>query len=96
MSKKSIFEFATKENLKREIGIQRSISHPNIVGLNNYFEDKENVYIVLEYAEKGSLFHYLRTRRKLNEEQAFVFFLQTCLGVDYLHKRKILHRDIKV
>lgn len=96
MSKKSIFEFSTKENLKREISIQRSISHPNIVKLQNYFEDKENVYLVLEYAENGSLFHYLRKKNKLPEQEAFVYFLQTCLGIDYLHKRKILHRDLKV
>ena len=36
------------------------MDHPHITKLNNYFEDKENVYLILEYAENGSLFHYLR------------------------------------
>lgn len=96
MSKKSIFEYSNKENLRREINIQKSIFHPHITRLYNYFEDKENVYLILEYADNGSLFHYLRKRKKFSENEAFVYFFQTCLGIDYLHKRKIIHRDLKV
>jgi len=95
MNKKAIFEYSTKENLKREITIQKEISHPHIVKLYTYFEDTENVYLVLEFAENGSLFHYLRKRRKFSEEEAFVYFFQTCLGIDYLHKRRVIHRDLK-
>ena len=96
MNKKAIFEYSSKENLKREITIQRDIIHPNIVRLYTYFEDSENVYLVLEYAENGSLFQYLRRKRKFIENEAFVYFFQTCLGIDYLHKRNVIHRDLKV
>ena len=96
MGKKSIFEYSNKENLKREINIQRSINHPHITKLYDYFEDNENVYLVLEYAENGSLFHYLRRKKKFTEDEAFIYFFQTCLGIDYLHKKKIIHRDLKV
>jgi len=96
MNKKSIFEYSTKENLKREITIQKGISHPHIVRLYTYFEDTENVYLVLEFAENGSLFHYLKKRKVVSEKEAFVYFFQTCLGIDYLHKRNVIHRDLKV
>jgi len=95
MSKKAIFEYSNKENLKREINIQRNINHPHITRLYNYFEDNENVYLVLEYAENGSLFHYLRRKKKFTEDEAFIYFFQTCLGIDYLHKKKVIHRDLK-
>lgn len=84
------------ENLKREIKIQKKIEHPHITKLVSCFEDKENVYLILEYAENGSLFHYLRRKRKFTEQEAFVYFFQTCLGIDYLHKKNIIHRDLKV
>jgi serine/threonine protein kinase len=96
MNKKSIFEYSNKENLRREITIQKSISHPHITRLYNYFEDKENVYLCLEFADNGNLFHYLRNKRKFTENEAFIYFFQTCLGIDFLHKKKIIHRDLKV
>lgn len=43
------------ENLKREIKIQRKLVYPHIVKLHHYFEDKENVYLILEYAGNYSI-----------------------------------------
>ena len=56
MLKKEIFEFCTVENLKREIRIQRKLQHPHVTRLYYYFEDKEKVYLILEYAENNSIF----------------------------------------
>ncbi|CAK71603.1 unnamed protein product (macronuclear) [Paramecium tetraurelia] len=95
LNKKRIFEYWSTENLKREIKIQRRLSHPHIVKLYHYFEDKENVYLILELAENGSLFVYIRRRKRLPEKEAFVYFFQTCLGIEYLHKKNVLHRDLK-
>lgn len=52
MMKKEIFEFCSVENLKREIRIQRKLVHPHVTRLFHYFEDKEKVYLILEYACK--------------------------------------------
>ena len=38
--------------------------------LYHYFEDKENVYLVLEYCENGALFYYLRKKKKIEEKEA--------------------------
>ena len=51
--------------------------------------------MILEFAENGNLFNYLKKRTKLPENEAFVYFFQTCLGIDYLHKKDIIHRDLK-
>lgn len=71
------------------------MDHPHVIKLLHYFEDKENVYLILQYAENGSLFRYLKKKGHFKEEEAFVYFFQTCLGIDYLHKNGIIHRDLK-
>jgi serine/threonine protein kinase len=95
INKKMLMEYASAEVLKREVKIQKRLDHPHVIKLYHFFEDKENVYLILEYAEKGSLFRYLRKKKKLSEEEAFIFFFQTCSGIDYLHKKNVLHRDLK-
>lgn len=84
------------DHLEREIKIHKHTSHPNIIKLLNSFEDEEKVYIVLEYAPRNNLWNLLKKKGRLSENNAFTFFLQTCLAVDCLHKNGILHRDIKV
>lgn len=88
-----------KDNLldmvKREIKIQKSLHHPHVLKLQAYFEDNSKVYILLDYCENGSLFHYMNGKRKLIEDEAFIYFFQTCIGIDYLHKHNIIHRDLK-
>jgi len=96
MNKRHILAHGSLELLKREIRIHRKLDHPHVIKLQYYFEDKENVYLVLEYAENGNLFFYLRKKRKFTEKEAFVYFFQTCIGIDYLHKKGVLHRDLKV
>lgn len=86
------------ENLKRETRIQRRLNHPNIIKLHNFFEDKEKVYLLLEYAHQGSLanrIHLDKPIKPYSEKDAFIFFIQTALGLDYLHKKGVLHRDLK-
>jgi serine/threonine protein kinase len=81
--------------LKREIFIQRKLKHQNILQMKDCFEDENNIYLVLEYAECGSLFEYIQKKDTLGEREAFIFFIQSCLAVEFLHKNDIVHRDIK-
>lgn len=84
------------ENLKNEIKIQKRLHHPHIIQLFDFFEDHENIYLVLEYAENGNLRSFLKRKKRLSEKEAFIYFIQACLGVDFLHKKNIIHRDLKV
>lgn len=85
------------ENLKRETRIQKRLNHPNIIKLYSYFEDKDNVYLVLEYAKQKSLANKIHVPnvKPFSEKEAYVYFIQTALGLDYLHKQGVLHRDLK-
>lgn len=96
MPKSLINDLSLKINVQTEIKIQRNLNHPHIIQLHDYFEDSSNIYLLLEYAEKGNLYKFLKKKKKIPEKEAFIYWIQTCLGVDYLHKKNIMHRDIKV
>lgn len=81
--------------LLNEIAIQKRMVHENIIRLICHFEDSKNIYIVMEYAKKGSLFHLLRKKKKFAEKDAFFFFIQACSAVHFLHAHHFMHRDIK-
>jgi len=42
-----------EENVRLEVEIMYRVSHPNILKLYTHFEDKERVYLVLEYCSGG-------------------------------------------
>ena len=46
----------------REISVHKSLTHPNIAKLYDHLEDRNNIYLVLEYVEKGSLYELLKKK----------------------------------
>ena len=82
-------------HIKCEILIHSSLSHPNIIQFVDWFKSGQNVYIILEFAEKGSLFTYLTTHHPLPEDLIKKCLKDTCTALSYLHARGLVHRDIK-
>ena len=95
IQKEFIQKHSSVSVLLREIEIHRNLRHENIVQMIKCFEDDEKVFIVLEYASKGSLFRIIRRSKGLKESVAWKYFSQTCLGIKYLHDKDIIHRDLK-
>ncbi|KAK6457027.1 uncharacterized protein RJT20DRAFT_36625 [Scheffersomyces xylosifermentans] len=81
--------------IEREIIIMKLMSHPNIMGLYDVWENKNDLYLILEYIEGGELFDYLIKRGKLQEFEAINYFKQIIHGIGYLHQFNICHRDLK-
>lgn len=81
--------------IEREIIIMKLISHQNIMALYDVWENKGELYLVLEYVEGGELFDYLVKRGRLPEEEAIRYFQQIINGVSYCHQFNICHRDLK-
>mmetsp|Transcript_112914 Transcript_112914/g.200067 ORF Transcript_112914/g.200067 Transcript_112914/m.200067 type:complete len:669 (-) Transcript_112914:147-2153(-) len=97
MQKIEVIEGDLIDQVEREIQVQRTLKHENVLRLYKHFEDAESVYLLLEYCAKGELYQLLRTRRgrRFPEDVAQHYFVQTARGLQYLHSRNIVHRDLK-
>ena len=85
----------TLEPIYNEIKIQSKICHPNIVKILYANESEKYFDIVLEYANKGNLFYYIKDNEYLSESQSFKIFIQIVNAIYFLHKNNFIHRDIK-
>ncbi|SCW03039.1 LAFE_0G01596g1_1 [Lachancea fermentati] len=81
--------------IEREIIIMKLLNHPNVLRLYDVWETNSNLYMVLEYVEKGELFNLLVERGPLPENEAVRFFRQIIIGISYCHALGIVHRDLK-
>ena len=96
ISKANIIKPSAKNKLKSEIKIHKSLSHPNIVKFEHYFEDNENVYILLELCKSKTLNELLKKRKILSEIEVKYYLFQILNAVKFMHKSKVIHRDLKL
>ncbi|KAN0065466.1 hypothetical protein ACQY0O_001302 [Thecaphora frezii] len=87
---------AKMSKVEREIQVLKDVRHPNIVRLYEVIESDRYIGIVLEYASGGELFDHILAHKYLKEEHACRLFAQLISGVSYLHRKKIVHRDLKL
>ncbi|CAD8081737.1 unnamed protein product [Paramecium sonneborni] len=86
-----------KNEALNEASILAKLDSSYIVKYYESFIDKQLLCIVMEFCEGGDLHKLLKMQmgRPLSENQVWKFLIQTTLGLAYLHKNKVLHRDIK-
>lgn len=79
--------------MRNEIDLMRNMTHPNILKIFQVYNDKKSghIGIVIELCSGGNL----NKRAPYTEEQARVIVAKLLEAVNYLHKRGIVHRDIK-
>jgi len=82
-----------------EIRILASLNSPYIVRFYEAFIENDSLFIVTDYAAQGDLLTQIKRhfKRKTHfpERVVWSFFIQLILGITYLHRHKILHRDLK-
>lgn len=94
--KASLKKSRHRQKLLSEIKIHRSLNHPHVVKFNHVFEDNENVYILLEMCTNQTLNDLTKRRKRLTEFEAQYYILQIINALKYLHKNRVIHRDLKL
>lgn len=95
------------QNVLKEVRILEEVKrHPNVIEYNHSWVDEAKVadfgpsvrclFILMEYANEGSLESYLeRHSTVLSTMAVWYFFLSAVAGTAHLHQKNILHRDLK-
>jgi len=89
----------TKKQLhdcSEEVRILSSLKNTNIVKYLDSFVDADKLYIVMEYVPNGTLYDFYKNKREKAEENfVWTTLVSLCLALQYIHGKKILHRDVK-
>ena len=93
----------SKKQIYNEANIMKKLIHPNIISFKDVFKDTklDYFYIVMEYADDGDLSKKIKQQQKKKiekyfpEEKILKYFYQICKGINYIHSKNVIHRDIK-
>lgn len=87
----------SRRDAVNEASILSKLECPYIVKYYESFEDKNNLNIILEYCEGGDLYKVMKGQmgKNFSENRIWKYFIQLVIGLDYLHRKRILHRDLK-
>jgi eukaryotic-like serine/threonine-protein kinase len=80
---------------RREALAVAKLIHPNIVQVYDTGVDDGRHYIVMEYVEGRSGAQILQRQGAIGPETGAEAGIQACAGLDYAHRRGIIHRDVK-
>ena len=95
-SKKMIMENQhEKDCLKYEIKMLRSVNNEKIIKLEEMYEGENFFYILCEFYRGNDLLNSIIKKGSQPEKKCLTIILQILQGLNYLHKHKIIHRDIK-
>ncbi|KAG1701398.1 STE20-like serine/threonine-protein kinase [Nymphon striatum] len=79
-----------------EIDILNGLKHPNVVDLIESYFFEGNLWMLIEFCEGGAVDSIMIDLEKpLTEPQIKHLTREICQGLDFLHKHKVIHRDIK-
>lgn len=88
-----------RKQAKQEVVLLKALNHPSIVHYFDSFIQDGHLHIQMEYCSRGDLGSMIKAARKagrhFSEEQILDWFSQLAFALAFIHRKRILHRDIK-
>ena len=87
-----------KKQINNEVSLIKNLKHPNVISYKDSFNDVDNYFnIVTTFCEGGDIYKKIQNQNGeyFKEEQILNWMVQILLGLGYIHKNGIIHRDIK-
>jgi serine/threonine protein kinase len=95
MSKVKVINKKSVSSVMNEKEFLCKLNHPFLVNMTSAFQDREYLYLIMDYLDGGDLRYHLGNKRYFNEKETKFFVANILIGLEYMHKNKIIHRDIK-
>lgn len=89
--------------IQSEVALLKKVQHPLIIGYIDYFTIDNQLAIVMQYAEGGTLERLINDQRVIKdnmkehfpEKTVLEYFTQILIALDHMHSKQIVHRDLK-
>ena len=84
-----------EQEIVNEINILRTMDHPNILKIFEFYSNKESYSIITEYCSGGELFNEITENGPFDEKYSAYVMFQIFSAINYCHNMNIIHRDLK-
>ncbi|CAD8204436.1 unnamed protein product [Paramecium pentaurelia] len=95
MAKAKIIQKRSVNSVLNEKYLLEHLHHPFLVNMSYAFQDRENLYLIIDLLTGGDLRFHLGKMRRFSESQTKFFVACILLSLTYLHQNGIIHRDLK-
>mmetsp|Transcript_15797 Transcript_15797/g.23799 ORF Transcript_15797/g.23799 Transcript_15797/m.23799 type:complete len:484 (-) Transcript_15797:248-1699(-) len=83
------------QRLMVEVKVLQKLRHKNIVRAQDFFEDEDHLFIIMELIPGGELFQQIVKVGSFSEKQAAGVIRDVADGLSYIHQMGVIHRDLK-
>ncbi|MGR8950702.1 MAG: serine/threonine protein kinase [Gammaproteobacteria bacterium] len=87
--------FWGKDRFLNEARLLADVEHPSVVQVLSVFETNNTAYMVMQYERGESLDNILKRHGTLEQNQLLEVLYPIMEGLEYIHSRNIIHRDVK-
>ena len=95
LNKSENYSAEDDKEILNEIDILRTLDHPNILKIFEFYSSKESYSLVTELCNGGELFQEIIDNGPFNENYSAYVMFQIFSAINYCHGMKIVHRDLK-